>query len=177
MSHVAYNGAQHRPSQALGPHLVGQLVGQQELLVVKLVQQQHLDALRALAQQRLAPQRARQRGLDVHQPPEIRKEGKHLEAAGLQSGVPSTGCPSTPPHQLAREGQDGEEEGEPQGQPGVRLGVPHQLQQLGGALILGCRGAGRGGVAGVHRVGSLEGILWKSGLGRLTAIEALRLQV
>lgn len=54
---------QSAPPASSRAHFVGQLVRQQELLVVKLVQQQHLDALGALAQQRLAPQRARERGL------------------------------------------------------------------------------------------------------------------
>ena len=51
------------PPRPAPPHLVAQLVGEEELAGVELVEQQHLDALRALPQQRLAPQAARERGL------------------------------------------------------------------------------------------------------------------
>ena len=51
-------------------------------------------------------------------------------------------CAST--HQLAGEGQDGEVESQAQRQPGIRLCVPHQLQQLARALVLACSRQARG---------------------------------
>lgn len=65
--------------------------------------------------------------------------------AALPSPVAPEPWPSADAtHQLLGEGEHREVEGQPHGQPGIRLGVAHQVEQRGGRLKLGCRRAAPG---------------------------------